>query len=152
MSNFSKKAWIGIACAVALVSVAGVAAVAQEDVLKTRQAAMKENGEALKAIDAIIKANGNAADVVAPATKIAETAAKIPDLFPAGSDQGDTGANKEIWQNFDDFKAKASNLENQAKMLAAAGQAGDLATVRAQFDKVVGACGDCHKPYRHKRS
>jgi len=36
-------------------------------------------------------------------------------------------------------------------MLAAAGQAGDLATVRAQFDKVVQACGDCHKPYRHKR-
>jgi cytochrome c556 len=37
-------------------------------------------------------------------------------------------------------------------MLASAAQAGDMATVRAQFKEVIGACGDCHKPYRHKRS
>jgi cytochrome c556 len=36
-------------------------------------------------------------------------------------------------------------------MLAAAAQAGDLATVRAQFDKVVQACSACHRPYRHQR-
>ena len=147
----STKIWLRIACAAVILSAAGVAAVAGEDVIKTRQADMKANGEALKAIDAIIKANGNAADVIAPANKIAATAALIPSLFPAGSDQGDTGANKEIWDKFDDFKAKASGLEDEAKMLAAAGQAGDLATVRAQFDKVIQACGDCHKPYRHKR-
>ncbi|HVO01440.1 MAG TPA: cytochrome c [Candidatus Cybelea sp.] len=133
-----------------ILSLVGVAAVAQ-DVLKQRQDAMKGNGEALKTIDGIIKANGNPGDVAAPANKIADTAAQIPSLFPAGTDQGDTGANKEIWQNFDDFKAKAANLQEQAKMLAAAGQAGDLATVRAQFDKVIAACTDCHKPYRHKR-
>jgi cytochrome c556 len=150
MMNMSRKFWARAMGAAALLAVAGVA-VAQQDVIKTRQADMKANGEALKAIDTIIKSGGNPADVVAPANKIAETAALIPSLFPAGSDQGDTGANKEIWEKFDDFKAKASNLETQAKMLAAAGQAGDLATVRAQFDKVVGTCGECHKPYRHKR-
>ncbi|HVM84241.1 MAG TPA: cytochrome c [Candidatus Binatia bacterium] len=151
MAKIARKVWVRGLCAAAILSVAGVAAVAQQDVLKTRQADMKANGEALKTIDGIIKAGGNPQDVVAPANKIAETAALIPSLFPAGSDQGDTGANKEIWDKFDDFKTKASNLENEAKMLAAAGQAGDLATVRAQFDKVVQACGDCHKPYRHKR-
>jgi cytochrome c556 len=151
MKNSSSRAWFGAVCVTAVISVGGLAALAQDDILKTRQADMKANGEALKAIDTIIKANGNAADVVAPANKIAATGALIPSLFPAGSDQGDTGANKEIWQNFDDFKTKASNLETQAKMLAAAGQAGDLATVRAQFDKVIQACSDCHKPYRHKR-
>ena len=152
MTMINKKAWLRMACAALILSTAGVAAVAQVDVIKTRQDAMKQNGADLKQIDDIIKANGNVADIVPIAQKLEDTAAKIPDLFPAGSDQGDTGANASIWQNFDDFKAKAANFGNQAKMLASAAQAGDMATVRAQFNEVIAACGDCHKPYRHKRS
>jgi cytochrome c556 len=55
-----------------------------------------------------------------------------------------------IWQLLYEFSAKAANLQDQARMLAAAAQSGDLAIVRAQFDKVVQGCGDCHKSYRHR--
>jgi cytochrome c556 len=35
-------------------------------------------------------------------------------------------------------------------MLASAGQSGDLATVRAQFDKTAKMCGACHKENKKK--
>jgi cytochrome c556 len=146
-----KKAWIRAACTVAVVTAGGMAAWAADDVLKTRQDDMKTMGAQLKAIKGIIDASGNAADVVGPANKIVEVAGLIPSLFPAGSDKGDTGANPEIWTKPDDFKAAADNLKTQALALASAGQSGDLATVRAQFDKTAKVCGDCHKEFRHKR-
>jgi len=151
MPKMSKKGWVRVACAAAIVTLGGVAAWAADDVLKTRQDDMKTMGAQLKAIKGIIDAEGNAADVVGPANKVVEIAGLIPSLFPAGSDKGDTGANPEIWTKPDQFKAGADNLKNEAQMLASAAQSGDLATVRAQFDKVAKACGDCHKENRHKR-
>jgi len=151
MSKINQKAWFRAACTVAVLTAGGVAAWAADDVLKTRQDDMKLMGAQLKAIKGIIDANGNAADVVGPANKIVEVAGLIPSLFPAGSDKGDTGANPEIWTNAEDFKKDAEELKNQATMLASAAQSGDLATVRAQFDKTAKVCGDCHKEFRHKR-
>ena len=130
---------------------AGMAALAQENTVQARRAAMKANGQALMHIDKIIRSDGNLADVIGPARKIAEMAGEIPGLFPPGSGQGDAAADPAIWQKFNDFQGKAANLQNQATMLAAAVDTGDVAIVRAQFDKVVQACGDCHKPYRHQR-
>jgi cytochrome c556 len=138
------------AVAMALVLCAGMAALAQQDPVKARQAAMKANGQALRSIDRIIRANGDPAAVIAPANKIADIATQIPSLFPPGSSGGKTEADPAIWQKFDDFSARAANLQNQARMLAAAAQTGDLAIVRAQFDKVVQGCSDCHRSYRHR--
>jgi cytochrome c556 len=150
MSVSSKKAWFRTACAVAVLMAGGVAAWAADDVLKTRQADMKEMGKSLKAIKRIIDDNGSAADVVAPANKIAEVAGLIPSLFPKGSDQGKTGALPAIWEKWDEFTKHADSLKNEATMLASAGQSGDLATVRAQFDKTAKECGACHKEFRKK--
>jgi cytochrome c556 len=135
----------------ALVICAGMAALAQQNAIQDRRAAMKANGQALMHIDKILRSGGNLADVVGPAGKIAEMAADIPGLFPAGSGAGDAAADPAIWQKFDDFQGKAASLQNQAALLSAAAGSGDLATVRAQFDKVMQACSDCHKPYRHQR-
>jgi cytochrome c556 len=112
---------------------------------------MKANGQALMHIDKIIRSGGNPADVIDLANRIAGMAGQIPGLFPSGSGKGDAAADPAIWQQFGDFQDKATALQNEAAMLAAAARAGDIPTVRAQFDKVVEACGDCHKPYRHQR-
>jgi cytochrome c556 len=112
---------------------------------------MKANGQALMHIDKIIRSGGNPADVIGLANRIADMAGQIPGLFPSGSGKGDAAADPAIWQQFGDFEGKATALQNEAAMLAAAAQAGDIPTVRAQFDKVVEACGDCHTPYRHQR-
>lgn len=141
-----KKLMIGTA-AVAVVLGGIVAQVAAES---PREDAMKEMGKNMKVIKELISANGNAADAAAPAQKIAEIAAKIPDLFPQGSDTPDDAAKAEIWQNWDDFVAKAKSLQDEATMLASAAGGGDMATVGAQFEKVGGTCGACHKDYREK--
>jgi cytochrome c556 len=154
MPSLSRNAWgntwvRGVA-AIAVVFALGATAWAADDIIKTRQTNMKAMGAALKSVKKIIDADGSPADVVDPANKVAEIAGKIPSLFPAGSDQGKTGAKPEIWTDSAGFKADADALHNQALMLASAGQSGDLATVRAQFDKVAAACGTCHKTYRKK--
>lgn len=148
MNMTTKSKWIGGTAAALILLSLGAVAVAEGDAIKTRQQAMKDNGAAMKAIKAVIEANGAAADVVAPAQKIAANGAMIPDLFPQGSDQGDTAAKPEIWQNWDDFKSKADSLKMEADMLVSAAQSGDLATVKAQFEKVGAACGGCHKVYK----
>ena len=150
MTRLKKTAWAKAVCAVAVLTVGGVTAWAADDVIKTRQADMKEMGKSLKAIKGIIDANGSAADVVAPANKIVEVAGLIPSLFPKGSDQGKTGALPAIWEKWDEFAKHADDLKTEATMLASAGQSGDLATVRAQFDKTAKMCGACHKENKKK--
>jgi len=150
MTKNKKTAWVRAVCAVAVLTVGGVAAWAADDVLKTRQADMKEMGKSLKAIKGIIDADGNAADVVAPASKILEVAGLIPSLFPKGSDQGKTAALPVIWEKWDDFTKHADDLKAEATALVSAGQSGDLATVRAQFDKTAKMCGACHKDFKKK--
>jgi cytochrome c556 len=131
-----------------LFAVAGSVSLVQADdaVLAQREQAMKGMGAQMKIIKDLVGNAGPAGDVVAPARKIAEIAATIPTLFPEGS--GGDEVRPEIWQNWDDFKAKAQALGDEATMLAAAAEGGDMATVGAQFDKVGGACSACHKAYR----
>jgi len=151
MAWIRRSAWMRRIALAALCSSVALAAVAQQETVQARRAAMKANGQALMHIDRIIRTGGDPAAVIDPANRIAAAAGQIPSLFPSGSGKGDDAADPAIWQQFGDFQGKATNLQNQAAMLAAAAQAGDLATVRAQYDKVVQACGDCHKPYRHQR-
>lgn len=152
MPKTKRTAWLQAVCAAAVLTAGGVAAWAADDVIQTRQADMKEMGKSLKAIKGIIDSGGSAADVVAPANKITEVAGLIPSLFPKGSDQGKTGALPAIWENWDAFAKHADDLKTEATMLASAGQSGDLATVRAQFDKTAKMCGACHKDFRKKEN
>src|ERR1043165_7954145 len=98
----------GIALATAI-GFAGIVTVvqAQGDVIKERQALMKDQGANMKAMNGILEAGGPVADMAAPAAKLHEDSLKIPTLFPAGSDQGDTKAKPEIWASMADFEAKA---------------------------------------------
>lgn len=147
MASVGKTAWIKAVSAVIVLTAGGITAWAADDVIKTRQTEMKQMGKQLKAIKGIIDAGGEAADVVGPANKLVEVAGLIPTLFPQGSDRGKTGAKPEIWEKWGEFTAHADDLRNEAAMLVSAGQSGDLAIVRAQFDKTARICGDCHKPF-----
>lgn len=155
------KAHVVKLCGIALATTIGFAAVAslsqaQTDVIKERQTAMKSNGAAMKAINGIIEAGGPAADVGTEAAKIHDVSMKVAGLFPAGSDQpfgsepGQTKALPEIWQDPDDFAAKLKTLQDESAMLVTAAAGGDMAAVKAQYDKLGGACGGCHKIYKAK--
>lgn len=133
-----------------------VAALSPADAIAERQKLMKGNGAAAKAINDFLESGtGTAADVAKSAASIKEASAKIPDLFPPGSSIDDniakTAAKKEIWGNFDDFKAKAQNLGTLAAALEAAAGTGDKQKIADAFaDMGKNGCGGCHTLYKQK--
>jgi cytochrome c556 len=146
--------------AIAVATAVGFAAIATlvqaADPITDRRDAMKSNGAAMKAISEVLKADGAVADIAPQAAKLNDVATKLPTLFPAGSDQpqgkdpGHTMAKPEIWQNQADFATKVKALQDEVAMLNTAVAGGDMAAIKAEFDKVGEACGGCHKVYRAK--
>ncbi|HET6618353.1 MAG TPA: cytochrome c [Dongiaceae bacterium] len=146
--------------AIALATAVGFAAIATlvqaADPITERRDAMKSNGASMKAISEILKADGAVADIAPHAAKLNDVATKLPTLFPAGSDQpqgkdpGHTMAKPEIWQNQADFATKVKALQDEVAMFNTAVAGGDVAAIKAEFDKVGEACGGCHKVYRAK--
>ena len=85
------------------------------------------------------------------ANKIADLAHMIPDGFrmnTAGADV-ETESIDTIWDNMDDFNAKAATLAERATALAAAGGQ-DLNATRQAFQGLGGACKACHDDYRQQ--
>ena len=75
----------------------------------------------------------------------------MPDIFPAGTGDGDTGALPSIWQDWAKFEAAASALQSAAAKLADAAGSGDMAAIGAAAGAVGKACGGCHEPFRKKK-
>jgi cytochrome c556 len=69
--------------------------------------------------------------------------------FIPGSDKGETEAKPEIWQNWDDFKAKMDNLQKEtAKLAEVAKTATKVEEVAEQFGETGKVCKGCHDKYR----
>lgn len=131
------------------IAAAGGMAFAQADVIKARQDGMKAQGAAMTAIKKVVDENGPAANAVQPAETIATTSAKVPALFPAGSDKGaETWAKPEIWANKAEFDKFAMDAKTAAEKLAASAKAGNMDQVKADFAALGRTCGSCHRPYR----
>lgn len=80
---------------------------------------------------------------------IQKLAGSIPDMFPEGSTHQKSKAKKDIWRNFEDFTAKARNLERLAGEFVRAARAGDEAAMTAAFRKMgKEGCSGCHEDYR----
>ncbi len=84
------------------------------------------------------------------ASAIAALLPMIPDLFRMDTSGVDvqSGALDGIWDNWDDFAAKAEASAAAARELAAA--AGDEAAAQAAFRKFGGSCSACHDEYREQ--
>ncbi|MEL6290892.1 MAG: cytochrome c [Pseudomonadota bacterium] len=81
----------------------------------------------------------------------AALAKKLPTLFPEDSKEGGkTEALPVIWEKKDDFKALFAKFEKDAE--TAAESITDAASFRAEWGKVMGNCGTCHKQYRKAKS
>lgn len=134
------------------ISVVAGAVVAAEEPQVVRQELMEGVGKAMGGLVGIVKGKSeyNADVVKASLTTIADAMKTFPDHFPAGSETGaKTEASPKIWENMDDFKAKAAKLGTDANALLAALPA-DTAAV-GEAVKVLGAgCAACHETYRVK--
>jgi cytochrome c556 len=100
---------------IAAVALGVTAAIAQQDPIAARKALMKSNGDAAKAAGAMIK--GDTPFDLAAAQKIfatfADAAAKMPSLYPAGSESeagssaaDDFSPSPKVWEDMADFKAR----------------------------------------------
>lgn len=146
--------------AVALAAAIGFATVATmvqaADPIAERRELMKANGAAMKAINEALKNGASAADIAPHAAKLHADAVALAPLFPAGTDQpqgkdpGQTMAKAEIWQNPDGFAAELKKFEDESAMLQTAVAGGDMGVIKAEFEKLGGVCGDCHKQFRAK--
>ncbi len=140
-----KAPWLLVLMAGAfLMAGPGMVSAAQFDkVIEERQQLMKGIGEAGKGL----RSATDAAAVAASADELAEALARInADAFPEGSADG-SRAKPEIWEQWDEFAAKAENAVTLAQAIAAKARAGENT---AELVKAFGknACGSCHRPFR----
>ena len=138
--------------------VAGVvsAAIAHEGhshatgVVRERMEMMTEMGDHLVAIAKRLRSNKGFESIPHSAHAIHQLAAKVPMLFPKGSTQFPTAAQPAVWQDFQDFTAKAKALEAEAEKLMNVSTA-DGRAVREQFRALAYACDGCHQKYRRTK-
>lgn len=128
---------------------------AADDPIATRQAIMASVGAAAGLGGGMMKGEVAYSPVAGKAAIAAMNAAadSFGSFFPAGSDQGDTGALPAIWENADGFAAELAKFSAATgKAMEAAGKAGpaDLDAFKAAMGPVFGTCKSCHETYRKK--
>ncbi len=77
---------------------------------------------------------------------------KIPDLFPEGSDFGDTNAKDEIWENPEKFLNTIAEAQQALRDFKEVTAAGDMNQTRDAFkDFGRSSCGSCHRGFKKKQ-
>lgn len=120
----------------------------QNATVKARMDAMSAIAANMKALGAVAKgaAPFDGAQVQAALLSIAVHAEQTPELFHAPEDDPVSEALPAIWQNFDDFTAKADDLAVLANQLSVS--VGQQQDVGPAMSALGGACKACHKVYR----
>jgi cytochrome c556 len=126
------------------------AIIAQQDPVATRENLMKQNDEHARTVVQMMRGQRlfDSAAVDAAFAQWADTAQKLPGLFPENSKTGgDNLASPKIWLNKKDFDAKAAALatavaENRDKAKAS------LDGLKAAIPVVGKGCDNCHEDYR----
>ena len=123
---------------------------AQSDPIAARMALMKGNNDNFRNVAQMLRGQQpfDTAKVDAAFAQWAETASRLPGLFPPGSKTGEkTRAAPAIWDHKQDFDAKAAAFakvvaENRAQAKTS------LDGLKAAAKLVGDACDNCHKDYR----
>jgi cytochrome c556 len=122
-------------------------------VVKERMDLMDSQKDAMKVIGDMAKGKRpfDAAAATKAANDIHATSKKIPDLFPEGSDGGESEALPAVWEKWDRFTANADDLATAADALAKA--LGDSASTdwKPAFQKVGEVCKSCHEDFRAEK-
>ena len=138
----------------AILGLAGASLVhAADEPQKIRQEMMKKVGGSVGNMAKMVKGEEpfDAELVLASLQTIAETLETYPDQFPEGSETGfETEAKPAIWENKDDFRARAEKLQADAATAAASAPA-SLDELKTVFGPLTKNCGGCHELYRVKK-
>ncbi|MEK0084457.1 c-type cytochrome [Benzoatithermus flavus] len=150
-----RRGWLGFAALGLLtLGIGGAVAAEKEGVYKERETLMKGFGKQMTIVKGVVAENkGTLTDAEAAAKEIAARADHIPSVFPQGTNQGESEALPVIWQQWDEFEAKARNMQSLAAKLASAAGSGDKQATLAAFGELgKNGCGGCHETFRKKKS
>lgn len=132
-----------------VVALSGSALIAHANVenptVKARMDLMSAIGADMKTLGQMAKGqiDFDAAAAQAALDAMAAAAAEIPAKFEANETDPESDAADAIWENWDDFVAKAETLK-----AAAGATVTDAASLGAAMGSVGPTCGGCHKPYK----
>lgn len=118
----------------------------EDPIVGARMDAMSATGAASKVLGNMARgrADFDAAAAAEAKDSLMTIAADIPALFEMNATDPKSEAKPDIWDNFDDFTAKAAALQAAAEAL----DASSLEGVQAGMGAIGASCGGCHKPYR----
>ncbi len=120
-----------------------------QQIVAARQAALHMSGATMGHMKAAIDRGADVTTLTYGARGVARWARALPTMFP-DSTRGitPTRARPEIWDNREDFNAKAAAYATAATRLAEVAQSGDRPAFAAQFDTTRATCQACHDRYQ----
>lgn len=138
----------------AISALAFSSSIALADPVDEREALMKANGAAMGGLSAFVKGEKpyEAAEVLALLTKLNEDAVKLssPDLWPVGSDTGDSEASPKIWEDSAGFQAALEKFQLDTAAAVEAAPA-DVDALKTQVGAIGQNCASCHQAFRVKK-
>lgn len=153
MRSFLKPLALGAALIVGTVCSTAVLAADKEQVIKDRQAFMKDQGRHWLIIRNYVQGKADQAAAISAAESLTKSVPKTPDYFPPDTGGpapgGKWGTKPEIWSEHDKFLAADRKVADQVAALAAALKSGDKTQVAAAF-KDLNLCAACHRDFRAK--
>lgn len=113
-----------------------------------RRAAYFLSTQAVGQIKAGIDDGGDLRRTRAGAMMLANWAAALQGMFPAGSKTDGSRALDTVWSDREGFEAAAENYRAAAANLAEVAQSGDREAANTAFMAMAGTCHACHQTYR----
>lgn len=155
MRSSLKLLALGILLMVGVAHSPDALAVDKEQVLKDRQALMKEQASDLGSVKGYLEDKADLAKATAGATNLIQTMTKMPDVFPPGTDgpgpDGKYAPKAEVWSDWKDFLAHRDTAASKAEALLVAVKGGDKANIQTAFaDLGKNGCGACHGKFREE--
>lgn len=138
----------GLVAAVAAGASAGAQAQTADQAIAARKAGLQLMANISGAMKRAVDAKAEVKPFKGGADAMANWAAAMPGLFPAGSDKGNTKVLPVAFTDRAGFEKAAAALGDAAKKLSAAADSGDAAAFAAAYADVGKACGGCHQTYR----
>ncbi len=147
------KKWLMIGCVWGMLWGLSASALAEENdpkaVIKFRQGVMSAQGGHMTAMAQIVRGQVHYGDrLVIHAKALNSIIGNIPELFPEGSDFGETDAKEEIWSNWEKFKESAKTAEQKAESFMKIVTSGNKDAIGKSFKDLGEACKACHKDFR----
>ncbi|SOB93018.1 cytochrome c556 [Rhodobacter sp. JA431] len=122
------------------------------ETVKARHAYFKSLGGAMKAMSGVAKSYDAEAAKAEAAKLAAILETDAGPLFAPGTSAddfpGESEAKASIWENMDDFGAKAKAMHVAGAELIAAADTGEAAAFGAALKTLGGTCKACHDDYR----